>query len=203
MKEVQPKFSINFNPKEEIVIVSGLPRSGTSMMMNMLEAGGLSLLKDDVRLPDEDNPEGYFEFEQVKKLKEGDITWLADVRGKAVKIISYLLTYLPSKHHYHVIFMRRKLPEIIASQRLMLIRRGEDPDKVKAKELETILENHLKQVDEWLISQGNIKLIDMDYNHLLNHPEKDLESLNWFLGNSLSVPKMAEVINPSLYRQRK
>jgi hypothetical protein len=203
MKEVSPKKSRELGLADEIVIVSGLPRSGTSMMMNMLESGGIPLLKDGIRSPDEDNPQGYYEFERVKQLKEGDISWLANARGKAVKIISYLLSDLPETYSYRMIFMRRKLSEIIASQRMMLIRRGENPDKINGEELRTILENHLKQMDAWLMLQRNIKCIDIDYNHMLESPEADLERINIFLGNSLSVERMAEVIDPSLYRQRK
>ncbi len=203
MKEISQKKSGELDLADEIVIVSGLPRSGTSMMMNMLEAGGMPLLKDDIRSPDEDNPLGYYEFERVKQLKDGDITWLADARGKAVKIISYLLSNLPETYNYRVIFMQRKLTEIIASQRMMLIRRGENPDKVNEKELKTILESHLRHVDEWLMCQGNIRPIVIDYNCMLESPEADLERINEFLGNSLSVGKMAEVIDQSLYRQRR
>jgi hypothetical protein len=110
---------------ERIVVVSGLPRSGTSMMMKMLEAGGIPVLTDYEREADEDNPKGYFEFERVKNLKDGDDAWLPQAKGKVVKVIAALLTDLPSSYEYEVIFMRRAMPEILASQRQMLIRRGE------------------------------------------------------------------------------
>lgn len=188
---------------ETIVVVSGLPRSGTSMMMGMLEAGGLTLLKDDIREADDDNPEGYFEFERVKKLREGDFDWLPDAQGKVVKIISYLLLSLPETHNYRVIFMQRKLAEIMASQRKMLVRRGEDPDKVREEELGSILENHLRQVDAWIEGQANVERIKVDYNHMITDPEADILRVNQFLGGKLNVDKMAQIIDPSLYRQRK
>jgi len=101
--------------KQPIIVVSGLPRSGTSMMMRMLEAAGIQPLTDHIRTADSDNLKGYYEFERVKKLKEGDVAWLSDAQGKAVKIIAALLIELPSNYEYHVLFMRRKMEEILAS----------------------------------------------------------------------------------------
>ena len=112
---------------EPIVVVSGLPRSGTSMMMKMLEAGGIPPVTDELRTADDDNPKGYYEFERVKQMDKGDTAWVADAQGKVVKVISALLKHLPSSHNYQVIFLRRHMSEILASQRKMLIRRGEDP----------------------------------------------------------------------------
>ncbi len=108
-----------------IVVVSGLPRSGTSMMMQMLQAGGLEILTDAVRTPDGSNPKGYFEFEAVKDLDKGPPpAWLTGARGKAVKIVSSLVRWLPESHDYQVIFMRRNLDEVILSQNKMLADRG-------------------------------------------------------------------------------
>ena len=112
---------------EPVFIVSGLPRSGTSLMMMILNAAGIPPLTDYERNADEDNPRGYYEFERVKKLKDGDFGWLENAQGKAVKVISALLTYLPEGYTYKVIFMRRELSEILASQRKMLINRGGGP----------------------------------------------------------------------------
>ena len=205
-KEIMVKASLlqpnDFNIKDTIVVVSGLPRSGTSMLMNMLEAGGMTLLRDDIRAADENNPKGYFEYERVKKLADGDVDWLPKARGKAVKIISYLLFNLPDTYNYRIIFMQRKLTEIIASQRKMLIDRGENPNKIGEDELEIILKKHLNQVDEWISQQSNIKRIDVNYNRMIENPEADIRQLSKFLGNSLDVGIMAQVIDPSLYRQR-
>jgi hypothetical protein len=186
-----------------IVVVSGLPRSGTSMMMAMLQSGGLKLLKDGIRTPDDDNPKGYYEFERVKKLREGDLGWLPEAQGKVVKIISYLLLHLPENHNYRIIFMERRLAEVMASQRKMLVRRGEDPDKVSEDELEAVLEKHLQQVQDWIERQANVERISVNYNRMLEDPEDDILRINNFLGGNLDVGKMAQVIDPDLYRQRK
>src|SRR5262245_12295550 len=112
---------------DAITIVSGLPRSGTSMMMSMLEAGGLGALTDGIRAADEDNPKGYYEFERVKKIKQ-DTAWLADAKGRVVKMISQLLLDLPAAYQYRIIFMRRNIDEILASQKQMMVRRGTAKD---------------------------------------------------------------------------
>jgi hypothetical protein len=191
------------NLKDTIIVVSGLPRSGTSMMMGMLEAGGLTLLKDGIREADDDNPKGYYEFERVKKLRTGDLEWLADAKGKVVKIISYLLLNLPDTYTYRVIFMQRKIIEVMASQRKMLLRRGEDPDKVNEEELGIILENHLQQVESWIEGQANLERIFVDYNDMVKDAKVDILRVNQFLGGSLNVDKMAQIVDPGLYRQRK
>ena len=119
-------FDKLFGKSQPIVIVSGLPRSGTSMMMKMLEAGGIPLLTDSIRQADEDNPKGYYEFERAKKLPDGDTAWLKEARGKAVKIIAALLMELPQGYTYQVLFMHRNIQEVLASQSKMLARRGEE-----------------------------------------------------------------------------
>lgn len=185
-----------------ITIVSGLPRSGTSMMMKILEAGGLPLLVDNLRGPDDDNPKGYYEFERAKKLKEGDTDWLVDAQGKVVKVISALLTYLPATYPYYIVFMRRVIPEILASQRKMLIHRGEDPNKISDDQLGRLFEKHLAQVNIWINSQPNIKRIDVNYNQVLKEPGPQIEQINQFLGNTLNIEKMIQVVDPHLYRHR-
>jgi len=192
------------NPKipNMIIIVSGLPRSGTSMMMKMLESGGLELLTDGIRKADDDNPLGYYEYEAAKRLKDGDSSWVKNARGKVVKIISYLLTNLPEKSHYHVIFMQRDLDEVLASQRKMIIRRGEDPDKIDDKKMKTILQNHLNEIDAWIDQQDNIARIDMPYKQIVNDPDLYIEELTQFLGFPLDTESMIRVVDPDLYRQR-
>jgi len=192
------------NPKipNTIIVVSGLPRSGTSMMMNMLESGGLELLTDGVRKADDDNPLGYYEYEAVKRLREGDNCWVKNARGKVVKIISYLLTNLPEKNHYHVIFMQRDLDEVLASQRKMIIRRGENPDKIDDKKMKTILQNHLDEIDAWINQQDNIARIYMPYRKIINDPHLYIEKLTQFLGFPLDTESMIRVVDPGLYRQR-
>lgn len=185
-----------------ITIVSGLPRSGTSMMMKMLEAGGLPPLVDHVRTADADNPKGYYEFERVKKLKDGDVEWVRRARGKAVKVIAALLQYLPADHDYRVLFMRRAMPEVLASQRQMLIRRGENPDKFDDAELAGLFERHLQKIDAWIEQQPHMRRLDVDYNALIENPRLHLERINQFLDDVLDVEKMIGVVDVSLHRQR-
>ncbi len=189
-------------PEDVIVIVSGLPRSGTSMMMKMLEAGGIPLLTDHQRSPDEDNPKGYFEFERVKNLPKGDVDWLPQARGKAVKVISALLEHLPPQYTYRVLFMRRDLREILASQRKMLLRRGEDPDKVDEEELYRLFSKHLQYIRRWLAQQPNFRVLEVPYNRILETPEPYVHQINVFLGGGLDEDAMIKVIDPHLYRNR-
>lgn len=192
-----------FKPKTQFVtVVSGLPRSGTSMMMKMLEAGGLVALTDELRTADVDNPKGYYEFERVKKLSQGDTEWLPLAEGKVVKIISALLRFLPPSHEYRVVFMRRHMSEILASQRKMLAHRGEDAQKMDDEEMSQSFEKHLLQVEQWLASQANVSVLYVHYTDLVTAPEAQAKKLNDFLGLGLDVAKMAEVVDPHLYRNR-
>jgi len=187
--------------KKTVYIVTGLPRSGTSMMMRMLLAGGLEVVSDNVRQADEDNPEGYFELESVKNVKE-DTSWLADAGGKVVKMVSMLLYDLPLDYEYKVIFMRREMAEILASQKAMLARKGEK-QKQSDGEMGKLYERHLKEILEWLARQTNISFVEIDYNQIMNDPLSEINKLNSFLGGLLSSDKMAEIVNTDLYRQRR
>lgn len=187
--------------KKTIIIVSGLPRSGTSMLMSMLEKGGIEVLTDREREADEDNPRGYFEFEKVKQIEE-DNEWLEDACGKVVKMISALLTHLPHKYDYKVIFMQRKMDEILASQKQMLIRRGEPADKISDTEMAKLFKKHLEQVKSWLAKKPNFDVLYVSYNQILENPEENAKKINQFLGGNLRVDNMIDVIDESLYRQR-
>jgi hypothetical protein len=186
-----------------INIVSGLPRSGTSMMMKALEVGGIPPLTDNIRTADEDNPKGYYEFERVKKLRQGDVVWLPGAQGKVVKIIAALLPYLPETYTYRIVLMHRAMPEILASQRKMLINRGEDPNKIGDDELSRLYEQHLRQVNDWINSQSNVRHIEVSYNQLVTDSYPQLERVNRFFDNALDVEAMVKIIDPGLYRQRK
>ena len=192
----------NYMKSDAIVIVSGLPRSGTSMMMKMLEAGGIEPLMDNLRAADDDNPKGYFEFERVKQI-EHDKAWLADAGGRAVKLISALLKHLPSTYNYKVIFMRRAMSEILASQRQMLLRRGEPADAVPDEKMAAMFDKHIAQVESWLATQPNIETVYVSYNEVMKDPRPHAERINAFLGGSLNVEAMAEVADRSLYRQKR
>jgi hypothetical protein len=190
-------------PKEEpVIVVSGLPRSGTSMMMKMLEAGGLQVFVDNLRTPDDDNPEGYYEYERVKQLDKGDAAWVKGARGQVVKVISALLEYLPPENSYQVIFMHRHLHEVLASQQKMLTRREETAGALSDEEMAELFRKHLDKVAGWLQAQPNFKVLDVDYNQLLADPAPQVHAANAFLGNSLDEKAMAAVINPGLYRNR-
>lgn len=187
---------------EPIVIVSGLPRSGTSMMMKMLEAGGIPPLTDKLRTADNDNPKGYYEFERVKQMDKGDTGWMNQAQGKVVKVISALLKHLPAGYNYQVIFLRRHMSEILASQRKMLINRGEDPDKMDDAQMTMLFENHVRQVENWLAQQPNIEVLYVHYSDVMADPLTAINSMGRFLGRDLDVRAMAEVVDPDLYRNR-
>jgi hypothetical protein len=186
-----------------ITVVSGLPRSGTSMMMKMLEAGGLPPLTDNLRTADDDNPKGYYEFERVKKMPDGDISWVEEAPGKVVKVISALLEHLPPDYSYRVLFMQRKMEEILASQHKMLVRSGKPTDKVSDEQLAGMYAKHLAKVKAWLNEQSNFSVLYLDYNGILLDPLNQSGKVNRFLNDSLDEPKMAGVVDPDLYRQRK
>ena len=186
---------------EPIIVVSGLPRSGTSMMMSMLVAGGIPAMTDAIRTADEDNPKGYFELEKVKELAK-DNGWLADAGGRAVKIISALLKHLPADYRYKVIFMRREMSEILASQRQMLIRRGEPTDAVSDERMAEMFRKHLGEVEAWLAKQPNIEVTYTNYNQMLDAPAAHIETINRYVGGQLDTAAMSAVVDKTLHRQR-
>lgn len=187
---------------EPIVVVSGLPRSGTSLMMQMLEAGGVEVLTDRHREPDHSNPRGYYELERVKELETGgDTSWLRDARGKAVKIVAYLLSYLPSDHNYRVLFMLRDLDEILASQRRMLERSGQpvDTDDERMRELFT---GHLLETSRILTRRAEFGTLYLRHDHVLSDPRREARRVAAFLGRPLDTEAMIQVVDPALHRSR-
>lgn len=189
--------------QQPVLIVSGLPRSGTSLMMMMLKEAGIELLTDHARKADEDNPKGYYELERVKKLKDGDTAWLEGASGKAVKVISALLPSLPNKYAYKVIFMRRDMAEILASQHKMLINRGEDPKKIDDEEIGASFEKHLAKTIEWLGNQPNFTTLFVNYNLLLTEPAPQVAKIGQFLGDDVDSDRMIAAIDLKLHRQKK
>lgn len=186
-----------------IVVVSGLPRSGTSMMMAMLHAGGLPIVTDGVRAADDSNPAGYFEDERVKALEHDTASiWLSEARGKAVKVISSLLHQLPDTHRYRVVFMHRDLQEVLSSQRRMLERLGRDADEPADAALAAAFERHLRDVSGWLDSRANFAVLNVQHRDLIDRPASEAARVAAFVGASLDVPRMAAVVDPSLYRAR-
>jgi hypothetical protein len=201
-KRIQSDPPAATSPAAPVIVVSGLPRSGTSMMMKMLAAGGVAPLTDELRAADRDNPKGYYEFERVKQLDKGDTAWLPMARGKVVKVISFLMQYLPGDETYQVIFLRRNLDEILASQRKMLVNRGEDPDQMDDAQVAAMFTRHIELVEKWLQRQPNIETLYIPYNDVMANPVTQIELITRFLGRDLDQIAMAQVVDPSLYRNR-
>ena len=187
--------------KQPVIIVSGLPRSGTSMMMRMLAEGGLSILTDELRRADDDNPNGYFELEVVKQLREGDAAWLKGANGKVVKVISSLLEYLPGEYHYKIIFMERDPRETLASQKKMLEHRGQE-SKLSDEQMEQQFHTHLNAMKPWLVRQPNMDVLYVNYNTLLAEPKPFCERITRFLDVPLNEVQMQAVPDKQLYRNR-
>lgn len=189
--------------EQSVVVVSGLPRSGTSMLMGMIAAGGLETLADGTREPDEDNPRGYHELEQVKQLEHGgDTTWLAGARGRCVKVISFLLRHLPAGEHYKIVFVRRNLREVLASQRRMLERRGEPAGDVGDAEMERMFAAHLDRVERELADRADCEVLYVDHRTTVDNPREVGAEVSRFLGGRLDVDSMAAAVDPRLYRNR-
>jgi hypothetical protein len=184
----------------EIIIVSGLPRSGTSLMMQMLDGGGVEVVTDHVRTADTDNPRGYWEFEQVKKTKQ-DPSWLPAARGKAVKMISQLLYDLPPTERYLIIFMERDLDEVLVSQEKMLQHLGRPTGPREEMKQAYLL--HLRRLHEWLARQPHMKVLRVNYNDLVKGGEDPAQRVSAFLGGWADVHKMVQSVDPALYRNRK
>lgn len=186
---------------EPVTIVSGLPRSGTSMMMQILEAGGIPALTDHIRAADEDNPKGYYEFEAVKQVAE-DASWVPDAEGKVVKMVYKLLYDLPDGHEYRVVFMQRALREVIASQEEMLRRKGLPTGEIDPAMLEAVYRRQLNDIHTWLESRDNFQVLYIDYHDVLEDPDRVVSRLNEFLGGRLDTAGMRRVPDRGLYRQR-
>ncbi len=169
-----------------ITIVSGLPRSGTSLMMQMLAAGGLSVLSDGERKADTDNPRGYMEWERIKQLPK-EPALIAEAEGKVVKVISQLLLSLPDGHEYRVIFMQRPLPEVLKSQDEMI---------------EEAFQRHLIEVNRWLNGKSNVQVLRVHFHGTLREPKAAAEAVAGFLKVPLDIEAMTREVDQSLYRNR-
>jgi hypothetical protein len=184
----------------EIIVVSGLPRTGTSLMMQMLDNGRVEVVTDQIRTADTDNPKGYYEFEQVKTIKR-DTSWLPALRGKAVKMVSQLLYDLPSSETYRIVFMERDLDEVLRSQEKMLARLGRPA--APREEMRRAYAIHLQRLHEWLGRQTNQEVLRVAYNDLVKWPREQAERMRAFLGGRADVEAMVKAVDPSLYRNRK
>lgn len=159
-------------------------------------------MTDNLRTADVDNPKGYYEFERVKKLEEGDVAWLPEAEGKVVKVISALLKHLPDGYEYRVIFMRRNMGEILASQKKMLQNRGEATDVVSDEEIAALFEKHLHHIRHWIETHPNVSVLYLHYSDVLADSLPQARRVNAFLGNTLNVEAMALTVDPDLYRNR-
>jgi hypothetical protein len=185
-----------------ITIVSGLPRSGTSLMMQMLVAGGMTPLSDGERTADADNPRGYLEWERIKTLPN-DPGCIAEAEGKVVKVISRLLLSLPAGYEYRVIFMQRPLPEVLASQDEMMRRRGSYKEGANPAAMAAVFEKHLRAVYAWLEVRAYVKSLRVPYHETLKKPGDISRKIAEFLGLPLNVEAMTQQVDASLYRNRK
>ncbi len=187
--------------KMEFVVVSGLPRSGTSLMMQILRAGGIPVMTDDLRAADEDNPEGYWEWEEIKKLPNHPGI-LVQARGKALKIISALLPALPLTHRYKMIFMTRPIAQVVESQWAMLERQGKPPGLDKQR-MSAAMEQHSQQIRQTLAASPRIELLEVSYADLVANPQPLIDELAKFLGDRFTPgPAVLSRIRPQLHRQR-
>jgi len=188
---------------QPLVLVSGLPRSGTSMLMQMLEKGGMPIVTDKIRTPDEDNPRGYHEFERIKEIdKTTDKSWLKNYRGQVIKTISFLLQYLPLDLNYRVVFMRRDIEEVLRSQNKMLARSGAKDPLVPDDKMRRNYELHLKKVFYCLSHTPNFQALYVDYPEVVANALTEAKRINAFLGRRLDVAAMARAVDTGLYRNR-
>jgi hypothetical protein len=188
-------------PRDYLTLVSGLPRSGTSLLMQMLSAGGMPVLADHQREADADNPRGYFELEKVKQLKQ-DATWLTAARGQAVKIIYRLLYDLPAGHSYRVIFLRRDLNEVLRSQRAMLERMGTPAKAEDDARLAEIFTRDLARLDAWLAHRTEFRVLNIEHRAVVERPWEEAARVAEFLDGGLDLEAMTRAVDPALYRQR-
>lgn len=187
------------------VLVSGLPRSGTSLMMQMLEAGGVRILSDGQRRADVDNPKGYYEWEPIKQIgKKPELLDADGLDGCAIKCISMLLQSLPLKHNYKVIFMTRPIDEVATSQRKMVERLATKGAELDAEQLQRGLAAHRNEISRWLKSVPHMEFVEIDYPTLVSDPLPQIARLIEFLGRE-RLPKSAEMtraVDPSLHRRK-
>jgi tetratricopeptide (TPR) repeat protein len=200
-REVPPAFAASVDPRQTIVIVSGLPRSGTSLMMQLLAAAGRETLSDAKRIPDADNPLGYFEFEKTLTLAN-DASWIPEARGKVVKIVAQLLPHLPRNEHYHVIFMDRNLNEVIASQKAMLARQGRRGAELDEQKLAETYRTQLQRVQRQIAKRPEMRTLSVNYGELIADPTASVALLAQFLGEPFDGPASVTAVHPELRRQK-
>ena len=189
--------AVNKYRENQIVLVSGLPRSGTSVMMQMLDKGGVSVLQDGKREADVNNPKGYYEYEPVMRLHR-DNKWMGDAQNKVVKVVAPLLKHIDPKYRYKIIFMKRDLHEVVKSQQKMI---GRNTDTLPINLLNSYQEQ-LNQIEIWKEREPGVELIYIDYKDVLNNIDEVTEKVNSFVGTDLDKNAMASCVDKSLYRNQ-
>jgi tetratricopeptide (TPR) repeat protein len=187
--------------KDPIIIVSGLPRSGTSMMMQMLEAGGIEVFTDNQRAADENNPKGYYEHEAVKRLAN-DKKWLPNAKNKVVKIISHLLVHLPEKYNYKIVFMERDINEIIQSQHKMLVQLGKAKADTYPAGLDMTFKENVEKIKIWAKKHHNVDILTINHKDVINDAATEARKVIDFLNIDADATKMSSVIDNKLHRTK-
>ena len=170
-------------------------------MMQMLVEAGMTALTDNQRTADQDNPNGYYELESVLRLQL-EASWLSEAEGKVVKVVSPLLAHLPDSYDYDVIFMRRDLGEIIASQSRMIANRQSNGADLNAEQLTKTFKNHLKDVYIWMGARPNVRNLTVNYSDVIADPSAVAARVSGFLGDTLDPDSMVSAVDANLYRNR-
>ncbi len=197
----ESRGAVRSHGEAEIAVVSGLPRSGTSMLMQMLRAGGIDVLSDGKRVPDDDNPRGYLEWDAVKRIRE-DVSWVPQATGRAVKVVAPLLRELPDRHRYAIVFCQRDLEEVVASQAAMLIRGGRSEETARDDSLGPLLEREVSRATRWLERAAHVRVLFLDHVEIIRDPLDAAVRIDSFLGGGLDAQAMSREVDPDLYRHR-
>jgi hypothetical protein len=204
MNLLQKFFKVIYRKPKHIIIVSGLPRSGTSMMMQVLKAGGIEPVTDNERMPDQDNSKGYYEHNGAKALAKGQYDCLVNAEGRSVKVVSTLLKHLPAERHYKVIFMHRDLDEVLASQATMLKNlQQEASSEVADDKLKTLYIKHINTVEKWLKESANIDVLNVNYTDVLADPITLIDSIAYFVDIESGKDNMVDCIDQNMRHQHK
>jgi hypothetical protein len=192
---------MSFDLSDSLIVVTGFPRAGTSLVMSMLKAGGLPVLTDCVRQPDENNPRGYFEYAPVSRLAY-ESGWLLNIRGQAVKIVIPLVRHLHLTSRVRVIWIQRSLDEVLASQAAMLTQRGLN-NRGSSPLLRAAMQKQAEATENLFAANPTVAVLRLTHSDLISDPASVVAMLDYFLGSGLAVNEMVACVDPSLHRQRR
>lgn len=195
----------------DFVLVSGLPRSGTALMMEMLSAGGWPIMVDRERAPDSDSPEGHYEWEGIKQLRQRPEV-IREAEGKVLRVVSTLLPLLPNRHRYRVLFMQRPIEQVVDSQFRMIARRkgrSEDPANTPAEERQAMIKR-LRAHAEWSVEHlrvaPNFEMFEVDYPALIAKPDDWVARIAAFAGRPDTpvaiLEQMKSAVKPEMFHNR-